>query len=60
MTVTDCHHEKKAVQEMEHAKNFRFLGKVCKRPTFSLFSLRGGKENFSYEKRKFFSLAIIL
>ena len=60
MTVTDCHHEKTAVQKMEHAKNFRFLGKVCKRPTSSLFSLRGGKENFSYEKRKFFSLAIIL
>ena len=32
MTVTDCHHEKKAVQKREHAKNFRFLGKVCKRP----------------------------
>ena len=24
MTVTDCHHEKTAVQKMEHAKNFRF------------------------------------
>ena len=33
MTVTDCHHEKKAVQKREHAKKFRFLGKVCKRPT---------------------------
>ena len=32
MTVTDCHHEKSAVQKREHAKNFRFLGKVCKRP----------------------------
>ena len=32
MTVTDCHHEKTAVQKREHAKNFRFLGKVCKRP----------------------------
>ena len=27
MTVTDCHHEKKAVQEMEHAKNFQIFGK---------------------------------
>ena len=24
MTVTDCHHEKTAVQKMEHAKNFAF------------------------------------
>lgn len=33
MTVTDCHHEKKAVQKREHAKKFSLLGKVCKRPT---------------------------
>ena len=33
MIVTDCHHEKTAVQKREHAKKFRFLGKVCKRPT---------------------------
>ncbi len=24
MTVTDCHHEKTAVQKREHAKNFAF------------------------------------
>ena len=37
MTVTDCHHEKKAVQEMEHAKNFRFWERFVfdlHRPTF--------------------------
>ena len=39
MTVTDCHHEKTAVQKREHAKNFRFLGKVCKRPTSTCIRL---------------------
>ena len=61
MTVTDCHHEKKAVQEMEHAKKFSLFGKGLQ-TTYIIFffSSPGGKENFSYEKRKFFSLAIIL
>ena len=27
MTVTDCHHEKTAVQKREHAKNFQIFGK---------------------------------
>lgn len=27
MTVTDCHHEKKAVQKREHAKKFSLFGK---------------------------------
>ena len=27
MTVTDCHHEKTAVQKREHAKKFSFFGK---------------------------------
>ena len=39
MTVTDCHHEKTAVQKMEHAKNFRFWERFANdlhRPTFDL------------------------
>ena len=43
MTVTDCHHEKTAVQKMEHAKNFRFLGKVCKRLTSTHIRLASKK-----------------
>ena len=27
MTVTDCHHEKTAVQKRKHAKNFSLFGK---------------------------------
>ena len=39
MTVTDCHHEKKAVQEMEHAKKFCFWERFANdrhRPTLDL------------------------
>ena len=39
MTATDCHHEKTAVQKMEHAKNFRFWERFANDlhlPTFDL------------------------
>ena len=39
MTVTDCHHEKTAVQKMKHAKNFAFWERFANdrhRPTFDL------------------------
>ena len=39
MTVTDCHHEKKAVQEWNTQKNFRFWERFANdrhRPTFDL------------------------
>lgn len=38
MTVTDCHHEKKAVQEMEHAKKFSLFGKGLQTTDIDLHS----------------------
>ena len=38
MTVTDCHHEKTAVQKMEHAKKFSLFGKGLQTTDIDLHS----------------------
>ena len=51
MTVTDCHHEKTAVQKMEHAKNFAF-GKGLQTTDIDLHHFFHGVEErrFSIQK----------
>ena len=38
MTVTDCHHEKTAVQKREHAKKFSLFGKGLQTTDIDLHS----------------------
>lgn len=54
MTVTDCHHEKKAVQEMEHAKKFSLFGKGLQTTDILSFFITWRKRKFLVRKTKIF------
>ena len=62
MTVTDCHHEKTAVQKMEHAKNFRFWERFVfdlHRPTFDLHQKSAKKPEKLGKCRSMYLISIL-
>ena len=62
MTVTDCHHEKTAVQKMEHAKNFRFWERFANdlhRPTFDLHQKSAKKPEKLGKCRSMYLISIL-
>lgn len=55
MTVTDCHHEKTAVQKRKHAKKFSLFGKGLQMTDIDLhhfFFHRLEERSFSHTKQK--------
>ena len=62
MTVTDCHHEKTAVQKMKHAKNFAFWERFANdrhRPTFDLHQKSAKKPEKLGKCRSMYLISIL-